>query len=126
MFGRRFSDAVVVARRTAFLEKKHGEGVSPRTVNHYRAILHRLFRLCVRPWLLLRSNPVSARDPLREEPREPYLLTGEEYQSLLAETADHPMLRLFVTLAWETGARSGELLQLALRPTARANGSWLA
>jgi integrase len=96
----------------AFLEKKRGEGVSPRTVNHYRAILHRIFRLCVRPWLLLPSNPVSATDPLREEPREPYLLTDEEYQSLLAETADHPMLKLFVTLAWETGARSGELLQL--------------
>ena len=96
----------------AFLEKKRAEGVSPRTVNHYRAILHRIFRLCVRPWLLLPSNPVSATDPLREEPREPYLLTNEESQSLLRAAADHPMLKLFVTLAWETGARSGELLQL--------------
>jgi integrase len=49
---------------------------------------------------------------LREEPREPYLLTWQEYQSLQAATAGQAMLKLFVTLAWETGARSGELLQL--------------
>jgi len=44
----------------AFLEKKRTEGVSPRTVNLYRATLHRLFRLCVRPRLLIPSNPPRA------------------------------------------------------------------
>jgi len=96
----------------AFLEKKRNEGVSPRTVNMYRAIVHRIFRLCVRPWLLIPSNPVAATETLREDPREPCLLTTDEYSALLAKAAEHPMLKLFITLAWETGARSGELLQL--------------
>ena len=96
----------------AFLEAKRAVGVSPRTVNLYRATLHRVFRLCVRPWLLLPSNPVAATEPLREEPREPVLLDADQYANLRAASADNPMLALFVTLAWELGARSGELLQL--------------
>jgi integrase len=50
----------------AFLKKKHSEGVSARTVNLYRATLHRIFRLCVRPWLLIASNPVDATETFRE------------------------------------------------------------
>lgn len=96
----------------AFLEAKRAQGVKPRTVNLYRACLHRVFRLCVRPWLLIPSNPVSATDPLREEPREPRILHDAEYGHLLAACSHHAMLRLFVTLAWETGARRGELMQL--------------
>ena len=96
----------------AFLEAKRAEGVSPRTVNLYRATLHRIFRLCVRPWLLIPANPVSGTEPLRHDAREPRLLTPAESERLRTASADHPMLRLFVILAWETGARSGELLQL--------------
>lgn len=43
----------------AFLENKRSEGVSARTVNLYRANLHRVFRLCVRPWLLIPQQPGS-------------------------------------------------------------------
>jgi len=96
----------------AFLEAKRAEGVSPRTVSLYRATLHRIFRLCVRPWQLLASNPVAATEPLPEEPHEPVLLDSDEYACLKAASTDNPMLALFVTLAWELGARSGELLQL--------------
>jgi len=109
-------DPVVASVRpddvAAFLEHKRNGGVCARTVNLYRATLHRIFRLCVRPWLLIPSNPVSATETLREEPREPRLLTNDEYRSLANACAEHAMLNLFVTLAWETGARSGELLQL--------------
>jgi integrase len=103
--------AVQPADIAAFLERKRGEDVSPRTVNLYRSILHRVFRLCVRPWMLIPSNPVAATDTLREEPREPRIIDDEQYRRLLAATAD-PMAKLFITLAWETGARSSELLQL--------------
>jgi len=96
----------------AFLEQKLGQGVAARTVNLYRANLHRIFRLCVRPWLLIPYNPVAATEVLREEHREPLLPTINQYHKLLNAAACNPMLRLFVTLAWETGARSGELLQL--------------
>jgi integrase len=97
---------------TAFLEAKRREGVSARTVNLYRANLHRIFQLCVRPWLLIPSNPVAAVEPLRHEPRDPRVLTEDEYRRLLMAAQDNAMLRLFLVLAWETGARSGELLQL--------------
>jgi integrase len=97
---------------SAFLEKKRGEGVSPRTVNLYRATLHRILRLCVRPWLLIPSNPADATEMLREEPREPRLLTDGDYARLRDASRPHPMLDCFISLAWETGARSGELLQL--------------
>ena len=96
----------------AFLEHKLSQGASARTVNLYRANLHRIFRLCLRPWLLIPYNPVSATEVLREERREPLLPTIDQYHELLGAITSHPMLRLFVILAWETGARSGELLQL--------------
>ena len=59
----------------AFLEHKRHEGVSARTVNLYRANLHRVFQLCVRPWLLIPHNPVAAVEPLPQELREPRLPT---------------------------------------------------
>lgn len=96
----------------AFLEQKRGEGVSSRTVNLYRANLHRVFQLCVRPWLLIPTNPVAATEPLRQEMREGKPLSLAAYGSLRAECSGEPMLALFVTLAWETGGRTGELLQL--------------
>ena len=96
----------------AFLELKRLQGVSPRTVNLYRANLHRVLSLCVRPWLLIPSNPVAAVEPLRCDAYEARLPTIDEYESLLNTLRDEPMLHLFVTLAWETGARSGEILQL--------------
>jgi integrase len=94
------------------LERKRAEGVTARTVNLYRANLHRLFQLCVRPWLLIDTNPVAGTEPLRHDAREPVLLSEAEYERLRANCTEEPMLHLFVTLAWETGARSGELLQL--------------
>jgi integrase len=100
----------------ALLEAKRAEGVAARTVNLYRANLHRLFQLCVRPWLLIPANPVDGTETtLRHDPREPVLLSEAEYERLRAACATEPMLRLFVTLAWETGARSGELLQMEWR-----------
>ena len=96
----------------AFLELKRHNDVSARTVNLYRANLHRVFQLCVRPWLLIPHNPVAAVEPLPQESREPRVPTEQEYRSLLRACEREPMLLLFLTLAWETGARSGELLQL--------------
>ena len=94
------------------LEHKHASGVAPRTVNIYRANLHRVFQLCVRPWLLIPSNPVDGTEPLPHDARQPVLLSESEYEALRAACAGQPMLSLFVVLAWETGARRGELLQL--------------
>jgi integrase len=96
----------------SLLDLKQSEGVCARTVNLYRANLHRLFQLSVRPWLLTPANPVDGTETLRHDPREPRLLTTTEYKKLREECTEHPMLKLFGTLAWETGARSAEILQL--------------
>ena len=96
----------------AFLERKRAQAVSARTVNLYRANLHRVFHLCVRPWLLIPQNPVAAVEPLRQELREPYVLSVDEYHKLSEACRKNELLLLFATLAWETGARLGELLQL--------------
>jgi integrase len=96
----------------ALLEYKRADGVGPRTVNIYRANLHRVFQLCVRPWLLIRSNPVDGTEPQPHDARQPLLLSDSEYGALTAACEDQPMLSLFVVLAWQTGARRSELLQL--------------
>jgi hypothetical protein len=59
----------------AFLELKRTEGVTARTVDLYRANLHRVFQLCVRPWMLIASNPVDGTESLRHDPREPVVLS---------------------------------------------------
>ena len=96
----------------AFLEVKQAEGVSARTVNLYRANLHRVFQLCVRPWLLIHSNPVDGTESLRHDAREPVVPSESQFKRLHAACSGQPMLSLFVTLAWETGARTNEMLQL--------------
>jgi len=59
----------------SLLEQKRSQGVSARTVNLYHANLHRVCRLCVRPWLLIPTNPVTAvEDAGRETPTD----VGEE------------------------------------------------
>lgn len=55
---------------------------------------------------------MAGTEPLRHDPREPRVLTDEEYGSLSGTCGDHAMLILFVRLAWETGGPSAELLQL--------------
>lgn len=95
-----------------YLDGKRAEGVSARTVNYHRAVLHRIFALAVRPWGLIPSNPVAQVEPLRHEPREPRVLTESEYGRLRTACAGNRMLTAFVVLAWETGGRAGELLAL--------------
>src|SRR5437879_13769546 len=75
----------------AFLELKRSQGVSPRTVNLYRANLHRVFSLCVRPWLLIPSNPVPAVEPLQCDNRRPRLPTLSEYSRLRAPQQTDPL-----------------------------------
>lgn len=95
-----------------FLTAQLKRGVSIRTRNLYRATLHRVFQLCIRPWGLLTTNPAAGTECLRHDPFEPRLLTNKEYGELRRACEGNEMLWLFVTLGWETGARHGELLQL--------------
>ncbi len=87
---------------------------SARTVQKDRAVLHAMFSYAAELGLRLREgNPVSHVKRPRVVQRDPVLLTTTQYERLLDETADHPMLHLYVLILGETGARcESEALRL--------------
>lgn len=85
---------------------------SPRTVQKDRAVLHLVFAYA-EELELREGNPVSRVKPPKVTGRDPILLTPDQYKRLLAETAEHPMLALYVLVLAETGARcESEALRL--------------
>lgn len=83
-----------------------GKGtVSNRTLAKDRAVLHRLFSFAER--LELREgNPVARVAAPKSDGRDPILLTPEQYERLLSECAERPMLYLYALLLGETGCRA--------------------
>lgn len=86
----------------------HGEKLwkprSNRTLAKDRAVLHRLFALADR--LEFRDgNPVARTEPPKSDPRDPVILSDEQYEVLLAECSHDPMLQLYALTLGETGAR---------------------
>lgn len=68
-----------------------------------RAVLHQMFAFAV--LLELREgNPVRRVPKIKGDTKEPVLLTREQYDALL-KACDDPMVRLYVTVLGETGAR---------------------
>ena len=68
-------------------------------------MLHRLFELADE--LDLREgNPVNRRSRPNWDKHQPAILTDEEYERLLLECSNHPMLNLYVLLLAETGVRA--------------------
>jgi integrase len=92
--------------------KRDGQrGLSPRTVHHVHACLHRAFRDAVR-WGRLFRNPVDAADPPRVAgpgSREMKTWSAVQVRAFLTATKDdrlYPLWRLFCL----TGMRRGEVL----------------
>ena len=86
--------------------------VSNRTLQKDRAVLHRIFALAER--LEYREgNPVARVPAPKADPREPVILSGEQYEKLLAECAERPTLELYVLVLGEAGLRcESEALRL--------------
>ncbi len=75
-----------------------------RTIQKDRAVLGRIFAYADE--LEYREgNPVSRVKPPKADERDPVILTDSQYEALLAQCADRPMLRLYVLMLGETGAR---------------------
>jgi integrase len=85
-------------------------GLSPATVHHIHAVLHRALCQAVR-WDLVARNVADLVDAPRAEQREMAALTTEQVRTLLDGAADGP-LEAILTLAVTTGMRKGELLAL--------------
>lgn len=80
------------------------DGVSARTLAKDRATLHAVFQYAARDMELIDANPVANVRPPKSDERTPIILTPEEYERLIA-ACDDPMLRMYVLLLGETGAR---------------------
>ena len=85
-------------------------GLSPTTVRHAHAVLHRALGRAVRFNLLVR-NPCDMVDaPRNAKPNHKFLTT--EQSKVLLEAAKGDRLEALITLALMTGCREGELLAL--------------
>lgn len=78
--------------------------VSNRTLQKDRAVLHRLFALADKHEYR-EGNPVARTDRPKADPRDPVILIDEQFNKLLAECGDRPMLKLYVLTLGEAGLR---------------------
>ncbi len=85
-------------------------GLSPTTVHHVHAVLHKALEQAVR-WNLVPRNVADLVDSPRAGRQEMSALTPEQTRTLLDGAADGP-LEAILTLAVTTGMRKGELLAL--------------
>ncbi len=94
--------------------RKNGKsGLSPATVHHVHACLHRALRDAVK-WGHLARNPADSADPPRQrgtERREMKTWTAQQLGAFLKSAADERLHPLWHTLAM-TGMRRGEALGL--------------
>jgi integrase/recombinase XerD len=92
-------------RRTHGPDGKRKKPLSGRTVAKDRAVLHRIFAYADE--LELREgNPVSRVKPPKSDPRDPVILSADEYERLLAACGHSDMLYLYTLFLGETGARN--------------------
>lgn len=91
-------------RRYLAWREKTGK-VGARTLAKDRATLHAVFTYATQELEIIDANPVANVKPPKVDGRDPVLLTDEQLDRLLAESEYNPMLRLYVLLLAETGAR---------------------
>jgi integrase len=77
--------------------------VQERTVAKDRAVLHAMFAMAERREYR-DGNPVARTKAPKYDPRHPVILSNAEYQRLLEQCRD-PIVRLYVLVLGETGAR---------------------
>jgi integrase len=94
--------------------RKDGKtGLSPMTIHHVHACLHKAFKDAVR-WGHISRNPLDAADPPRkrgENAREMQTWTKEQLKAFLDSVADDRLSPLWHTIAM-TGMRRGEALRI--------------
>ena len=93
-----------VRRFLSWRERK--DSVGARTLAKDRATLSGVFTFAAKELEIVDANPVQAVDPPKADTRDPVILSEAEYDALL-EAADDDMLRLYILVLGETGARSG-------------------
>ena len=90
-----------------------GGPLSPTTVAHLHALLHKVFADAVR-WGLLARNPAEAAEPPRRATPELNVWTASQLSAFLESVRRHRAFAAFLLLA-TTGMRRGEVLGLRWR-----------
>ena len=111
---------VSTARLESLLNAKTKE-LSPKSLNHLRALLHRLFRLATHHGLWVGPNPAATVARRKVPKRLPVYLKVEEFELLLTHLK--PKWRPLFATAVFTGMRKGELLGLRKSDVDLAGGS---
>jgi integrase len=88
-------------------------GLSPTTVNHLHALIHKALSHALR-WSLVHRNVADLVDPPRNRHFEIAPLTAEQARAFLSAASGHRLEALYV-VAVTTGMRQGELLGLRWR-----------
>ncbi len=96
-------------------------GLSPTTVHHLHATVHRALKQAVR-WNLVVRNVADLVDPPRDAHFEITTLSPEQARTLLT-TAEGNRLEAMYVLALTTGMRQGELLGLRWRDVDLEHGA---
>jgi integrase len=96
-------------------------GLSPTSVAHLHAVLHRALEQAAR-WGLTPRNVAKLVTPPRPSRREMATLSPEQARALL-QTAEGDRLEALYVLALSTGMRQGELLALRWRDVELEGGS---
>ncbi|GEL68677.1 hypothetical protein MVI01_04610 [Myxococcus virescens] len=100
---------VTPSRLEVLLNAKTGE-LSPESLNHLRALLHRIFELALRRGLFTGLNPAKSVPRVKKPKKLPRYLKAEEVPLMLA-ALERRWRPLFATAVY-TGMRKGELLAL--------------
>jgi integrase len=114
-FGKMAADKIKPSMVESFQDKmlksKHGFGSNykPATVNRTVALMKRVFNLAIREDMVLK-NPCWKVTMLKEDNKRDRVLSGEEFNRLLAELPAY--LKPIITLGYYTGMRRGEILKL--------------
>jgi integrase len=100
-------------RRTYRHGGKPGEGVSDHTVARDFRVLRRIFNFAAEMEFLETANPCAKLQPPKADEKNYVILTDEQVDAMLNAARDYPMLRMYLLLLAETGARAfSEALQL--------------
>ncbi len=106
------SNALNVSQLEQCIKHLRSQGLSPATINRYRAIISHMYSKAV-DWnivpmeLLLVFKKVP---PLKEKNQRLRFLSSEEAELLLSNAAPH--LQVIMYIALNTGMRKGEILSL--------------
>jgi integrase len=113
-----YFEEVTTAQVADFITAKvRNRGLAPKTANHYRQILVRLFNWAINESgikLPIDKNPAAPVKKYRENAPEIRFLTLTQIDEQLAALADHPQLQTMVALYIYAGVRREEALWLTL------------